>query len=107
MFLDFNSEKIITETAAGLIYEKASGGLFSYGNSRGRGRRTDVRRLFPRALISCIRDGRSPRPEEVVCTSEKLWREGVAFLGVSSREIADTLARIALSGCGCATPARE
>lgn len=55
--------------------------------------------LFPPGLIACIRDGRSPRPEEVISLSRKLWDEGLAFRSPAQPELAQPLARVAFGGC--------
>lgn len=54
--------------------------------------------LFPRGLIACIRDGRSPLPEEVISLSDKLWDEGLSHQVPGRLELAQSLARVALGG---------
>lgn len=64
-----------------------------------------VERLFPRALIACIRDARPPTPKELASMAEKIWRE--AFPGCPfRRERAMNIARAALTGEAptCAAP---
>jgi hypothetical protein len=34
-----------------------------------------MERLFPRALIACIREARPPTPQELASMAEKIWRE--------------------------------
>ncbi len=54
---------------------------------------------FPRGLIACIRDGRSPLPEEVISLSSKLWDEGLSYRSPLRPELAQSLAEVALVGC--------
>ena len=34
-----------------------------------------MERLFPRALIACIREARPPTPQELASMAEKIWHE--------------------------------
>lgn len=55
--------------------------------------------LFPKALLSCVGEGREPRPEELAHVAEKIWREAYSIDGLSaSCEQASMLARAALVG---------
>ena len=55
--------------------------------------------LYARPLVRCIRDGRTPQPEEVATLSQKVLVEGVAHLGVQDeRQLAQRLASVALLG---------
>ena len=53
--------------------------------------------LFPRALVTCIRDGRPPEPAEVSAVAQRLWDE-CAGANLTQSQVA-TLARVALFGC--------
>lgn len=55
--------------------------------------------LFPGGLIACIRDGRSPQPDEVASLSSKLWVEAVSYRSPARPELARALAEVALGGC--------
>lgn len=56
-------------------------------------------RLFSRALVACISEGRSPHPHELAAMTEKLWNEAIAPSQLGSRrDLATALARLALSG---------
>jgi hypothetical protein len=53
--------------------------------------------LYARPLVRCIRDGRTPQPEEVATLSQKVLVEGVAHLGVQDgRQLAQRMASVAL-----------
>jgi hypothetical protein len=56
-----------------------------------------MERLFPRALIACIREARPPTPQELASMAEKIWRE--AFPERPFRHArAMTIAAVALTG---------
>ena len=54
--------------------------------------------LFPRELVACIRDGRSPNSEELGALTEKLWNESISFWNANSTGLAIKMAGVALSG---------
>lgn len=56
-----------------------------------------MERLFPRALIACIREARPPTPQELASMAEKIWREAFPERPFR-RERAMTIARVALTG---------
>lgn len=58
-----------------------------------------MERLFPRALVACIGEGRPPEPQELAAVRDKIWRE--AFPQADERGAAHNatnLARAALIG---------
>jgi hypothetical protein len=55
--------------------------------------------LYARPLVRCIRDGRTPQPEDVSSLGQKVWAEGVSHLGVQNGNVlAQRLASVALLG---------
>lgn len=56
-----------------------------------------MERLFPRALIACIREARAPTPQELASMAEKIWREAFPERPFR-RERAMNIARLALTG---------
>lgn len=56
-------------------------------------------RLFPRALLVCIREGRSPHAHELASMADKLWDEALAPRErETERSVAADMARVALEG---------
>jgi hypothetical protein len=68
--------------------------------SRQEGKEVGVQELFPQSLVACIRDGRPPHPDELTSLTKKLWREGIAHWGSTTRDGADLFALVALCGSG-------
>jgi hypothetical protein len=58
----------------------------------------DVTELFPRELVACIRDGRSPSNDELGALTEKLWKESISFWNASPPGVAIKAAAVAFSG---------
>ena len=56
-----------------------------------------MERLFPRALIACIREARPPTSQELASMAEKIWREAFPERPFR-RERAMTIAAVALTG---------
>lgn len=54
--------------------------------------------FFPGSLVTCIRDGRLPLPDELANVGAKLWQEGLVHRSPARPELARILAEIALSG---------
>jgi len=66
-----------------------------------------VENLFPRALLACIGEGRSPEPREISLLAEKIWREAVSRRSSGEFRQALGAARMALIGqTGNVLPAR-
>jgi len=58
-----------------------------------------MQRMFPRPLLACIKEGRTPDPIELACMTEKVWREAFAARsGSRDREMATALAMTAMAG---------
>lgn len=57
-----------------------------------------MQRLFPSALVTCIRDGRPPQADELARLSERFWNEGVSFCAPDHCSLADKFALVAFSG---------
>ena len=58
-----------------------------------------VERLFPRALVACIGEGRTPKPDELMALTDKVWREAFSQGGdQSAHACARRVARTALVG---------
>jgi hypothetical protein len=58
-----------------------------------------MKRLFPRALVACIKEGRSPDSEEVTDLAAKIMREAFGQRhNLSTQSAAKRLARVAFSG---------
>lgn len=53
--------------------------------------------LFPRALLACIAEGRSPRQHELATITDKVWLEAFRR-GVGSHQSAINVAHVALTG---------
>ncbi|NTZ42546.1 hypothetical protein G7A66_05485 [Altererythrobacter sp. SALINAS58] len=58
-----------------------------------------MQRLFPSALVACIRDGRPPQADELARLSERLWSESVSLCAPDHCGLADKFALVAFSGC--------
>ena len=56
-----------------------------------------MERLFPRALIACIREARPPTSQELASMAEKIWHEAFPERPFR-RERAMTIAAVALTG---------
>lgn len=56
-----------------------------------------MERLFPRALVACIREARPPTSQELASMAEKIWRETYPKRPFR-RERAMTIAAVALTG---------
>ena len=58
-----------------------------------------MQRMFPRALVACIREARLPHGHELAAMSEKVWDEALAPASIPrGRELAVIAARFALTG---------
>lgn len=60
-----------------------------------------MQQMFPRALLACISEGRTPRADEVEDITEKILQEAFGgSLEALKRIMAGEMARVALSGLG-------
>jgi hypothetical protein len=58
-----------------------------------------MQRMFPRALLACINEGRQPRASELASVTDKVWRGAFVRSGQSdNRQRAFMLAKTALTG---------
>jgi hypothetical protein len=58
-----------------------------------------MQRMFPRALLACINENRSPSARELACVTEKVWQDAFAAGGnLANRQLAATLAVAAIMG---------
>ena len=57
-----------------------------------------MQRLFPRALLACIIEGRAPNSQELECVTDKILREAFAVDQSYGRLHAAAVARAALAG---------
>lgn len=58
-----------------------------------------MHRLFPRAVVACIREGRQPDSAEVARVTERVWAEAVSFCAPDQHDLAERFAFAALGGC--------
>lgn len=58
-----------------------------------------MERLFPRALLACIGEGRSPQQHELATIADKVWHEAFRQCA-EAHELAMNIAHAALSGEG-------
>lgn len=56
-----------------------------------------MERLFPRALLACIGEGRSPDRQELAAITERVWREAYRQCA-EAHELAESMAKGALCG---------
>ena len=59
-----------------------------------------MERIFPRALLACIIEGRPPRPQELACVTDRVLREAFGASAAYGWPQAAALARAALAGVG-------
>jgi hypothetical protein len=57
-----------------------------------------VDQLFPRALLACIGEDRSPAPDELRALADKIWREAISHLTAGTPSQALDAAHAALTG---------
>lgn len=57
-----------------------------------------MQRIFPRALLACINEGRPPRPQEVEVLADRVLREAFADGSRYGRRHAMMMAQAALAG---------
>lgn len=64
-----------------------------------------MQRIFPRALLACIIEGRAPQPQELDCVTDKVLREAFGERVGYGRQHAAAMARAALAGFDTPAPA--
>ena len=57
-----------------------------------------MHRIFPSAVVACIRDRHPPEINEITSVSKRLWLEGVSVSAHDQPDLADRFAMVALSG---------
>ncbi|WP_156681104.1 hypothetical protein [Sphingomonas profundi] len=66
-----------------------------------------MHRIFPRALLACIIEGRSPDPQELACVTDRVLREAFGGSPAYGRQHAAAVARAALAGVDTALSGTE